>query len=73
MSIDLPASCPSLSLPFADDEAHEYRHGSASSTSPGASLRPKLLFAALRLLRALGISLFSSSSVLSNSDVEIDC
>ena len=42
-SIDLPTSCPSLSLPspLADDEAHAYHHGDASSTSPSASLRPK--------------------------------
>ena len=29
--------------PFADDEAPEYHHGDASSSSPSASLRPKLL------------------------------
>ena len=31
----------SLSL-LADDEAHAFHHGDASSTSPSASLRPKL-------------------------------
>ena len=41
-SIDLPTSYHSLSLsPVADDEAYAYHHGGASSTSPGASLRPK--------------------------------
>ena len=32
---------PSLS-PLADDEAYAYNHGDASSSSPSASLRPKL-------------------------------
>ena len=45
-SIDLPIACPflllSLSL-LADNEAYaSLHHGDASSTSPSASLRPKL-------------------------------
>ena len=44
--IDLPTSCPPLSLSLsipADDEAYALIHGGASSTSPSTSLRPKLL------------------------------
>ena len=28
--------------PLADDEVHAFHHGDASSTSPSASLRPKI-------------------------------
>ena len=40
-SIDLPASCPSLSLPPSPIEANAFSHCDASSTSPSKSLRPK--------------------------------
>ena len=36
-----PSPSPSLSLPFANDEAQPFHHGDASSTGPNTSLRPQ--------------------------------